>query len=70
MPRIAFLVGCVLVVAMSRSAFAEPAKVIEYHGYSKAIELKSGNARAVLCPEVGGRPLEFSIDGKNSLYLE
>jgi hypothetical protein len=70
MPRIAFVVACVLVVVMSRSAFAEPAKVIEYHGYSKAIELKSGNARAVLCPEVGGRPLEFSIDGKNSLYLD
>ena len=46
------------------------AKFTEYHGYSKAIELTRGNVRAVLCPQVGGRPLEFSIDGKNALYLD
>jgi CubicO group peptidase (beta-lactamase class C family) len=46
------------------------AKFFEYHGYKQAVELKRGNVRAVLCPEVGGRPLEFSIDGKNSLRLD
>jgi hypothetical protein len=46
------------------------AKFIEYHGYKQAVELKRGNVRAVLCPQVGGRPLEFSIDGKNALYLD
>jgi hypothetical protein len=46
------------------------AKFTEYHGYKQAVELQRGNVRAVLCPEVGGRPLEFSIDGKNCLYLD
>jgi hypothetical protein len=46
------------------------AKFVEYHGYKHAVELKRGNIRAVLCPEVGGRPIEFSIDGKNSLKLD
>jgi CubicO group peptidase (beta-lactamase class C family) len=46
------------------------AKFIEYHGYKQAVELTRGNVRAVLCPEVGGRPLEFSLGGKNSLFLD
>ena len=46
------------------------ASVIQYHGYSRAIELKKKNARVVLCPQVGGRVLEFSVDGKDSMFLE
>ncbi len=48
----------------------QAAEVIEYHGYREAIELKRGATRVVLCPEIGGRVLEFSIDGKNALYLD
>jgi CubicO group peptidase (beta-lactamase class C family) len=57
-------------VTAYRGAESSTVKFIEYHGYKQAVELKSGNVRAVLCPEVGGRPLEFSIDGKNCLYLD
>ena len=46
------------------------AQVIQYHGYSRAIELKKKNARVVLCPQVGGRVLEFSVDGKDSMFME
>jgi hypothetical protein len=69
MPR-SVLLATVLLLSALRLATDQQAKVIEFHGYTKAIELKAGNARAVLCPEVGGRPIEFSIDGKNSLYLD
>ncbi len=57
-------------VTAHRGSESATAKFIEYHGYKQAVELKRGNIRAVLCPEVGGRPLEFSIDGKNCLYLD
>jgi CubicO group peptidase (beta-lactamase class C family) len=57
-------------IAGYRGAETEHAKFIDYHGYQQAVELKRGNVRAVLCPQVGGRPLEFSIDGKNALYLD
>jgi hypothetical protein len=57
-------------VTACRGTESPTAKFIEYHGYKQAVELKRGNVRAVLCPEVGGRPLEFSIDGKNCLYLD
>ena len=40
-----------------------------YFGYSAAIELTNGPVKVVLCPEVGGRVLEYSLNGKNSLYL-
>lgn len=43
---------------------------ISYHGYTKAIELKSENVRVILCPQAGGRVLEFSVDGKNALFLD
>lgn len=45
------------------------AEVITYHGYSKAIELKNATTRVVLCPEVGGRVVEYSLNGANVLYL-
>ena len=46
------------------------AKVITFSGYKEAIELKQGTAKAVLCPQAGGRVLEFSIDGNNAMYLD
>src|SRR4051812_28449851 len=48
----------------------DSAKVVTFHGYANAIQLTRGNARAVLCPEVGGRVLQFSIDTKECMFLE
>ena len=45
-------------------------RVVPFHGYSKSIELSVGQARAVLFPEVGGRVLEFSVDGKEAMFLD
>jgi hypothetical protein len=52
------------------TAQSPQAKVVAYHGYQKAVELTRDNARAVLCPEVGGRVLEFSVGGKNAMWLD
>ncbi len=49
---------------------AKMARVTPFHGYAKAIEITRGNARVVLCPQIGGRVLEFSVDGKDAMYLE
>ena len=49
---------------------SDKARVVTYHGYTQAIELKRGNARAVLCPQAGGRVLEFSVEGKNAMFLD
>lgn len=65
-----FLVGIGLVLPTFVRADEPVARVIAFHGYSKAIELKRGNARAVLCPQAGGRVLEFSVDGKDAMYLD
>lgn len=56
-------------VASARAA-ASTARVVSFHGYARAIELMRGNARVVLCPQVGGRVLEFSVDGRDSMYLD
>jgi hypothetical protein len=48
----------------------EPAaRVIKFHNFSEAVELKLGKTRAVLCPQAGGRVLEFSVDGTDAMYL-
>ncbi|MBY0231441.1 MAG: DUF4380 domain-containing protein [Gemmataceae bacterium] len=46
------------------------ARVVESHGYKKAIELKLGKTRAVLCPESGGRVLEYSVEGKDAMWFD
>lgn len=49
---------------------AVSARVVEYFGYSGCILLENENARVILCPKSGGRVLEYSWKGKNSLYLD
>ena len=70
--RLRWLSVVLVVLGMDQLARSqEPAsRVIAFHGYSKAMELKRGTARAVLCPQAGGRVLEFSVDGTNAMYLE
>ncbi len=46
------------------------AKVVASHGYERAVVLTRGDARAVLCPEIGGRVLEFSVGGKQALWFD
>ncbi|HZN32173.1 MAG TPA: esterase, partial [Pirellulaceae bacterium] len=46
------------------------ARIAASHGYDKAVELMRGNARAVLCPEIGGRVLEFSVGGKQAMWFD
>jgi len=46
------------------------ARIVASHGYERAVELTLGPARAVLCPEIGGRVLEFSIGGKQALWFD
>ncbi len=46
------------------------ARFTPHLAYQHSIELKVGDARAVLCPQVGGRVLEFSVGGKDSMWLD
>ena len=55
----------VLVFAASLHA----ADTVTWHGYKQAIELKNQHTRVVLCPEVGGRVLEYSLNGVNVLFV-
>ena len=71
MTRIAAMLGLFLNVAFAVSHAADPsARVEPFHGYDQAIVLTRGNATAVLCPQVGGRVLEFSVDGRNAMQLD
>jgi hypothetical protein len=56
--------------APTASAEEPTARELTSHGYSKAIEMKLGKTRAVLCPQAGGRVLEYSVDGTDSMYFE
>ena len=69
MPNTCLNFLCCAVTLCCLSTSAVTGEVIAYHGYQKAIELKNGDTRVVLCPEVGGRVLEYSRHGVNALYL-
>jgi len=65
------MLGSFLGVVSAAQVGAKPqARVVESHGYTKAIELTIGDARAVLCPEAGGRVLEFSRGGKDAMWFD
>src|SRR5580692_11828424 len=66
------LLVAILATGTARDSFAEEptARVVDSHGYTQAVELKLGKTRAVLCPQAGGRVLEFSVDGTDAMYFE
>lgn len=57
-------------VTSIRGVETESAKFIQFLNYDRAIELTNASTRVVLCPQVGGRVLEYSLNGSNSLYLD
>ncbi|MFA6471160.1 MAG: hypothetical protein WCU00_03880 [Candidatus Latescibacterota bacterium] len=63
-----------LSVFVSGQAFSEktPAGTswVTSHGYSGCVQLDNGNVRVVLEPNCGGRVLEYSLKGKNVLYVD
>jgi hypothetical protein len=71
MHRSFILFAAILMRIAPLSAAEQPAgtAVVEYFGYVDCIELQNADARVVLCPH-GGRVLEYSWKGKNSLYLD
>jgi len=66
-PLVVLFVTC----GVANSPAEEPAaRVVAFHGYTQAVELKLGKTRAVLCPQAGGRVLEFSVGGTDAMYLD
>lgn len=66
------LAAGLLILSLADAAAAdEPsARFVKFHNYDQAIELRFGDARAVLCPQAGGRVLEFSVGNKQALWLD
>lgn len=49
---------------------ADAAKVVSFFGYDDCIQIENSTTKVVLCPASGGRVLEYSLNGKNALYLD
>src|SRR5262245_29460892 len=69
-PLLATLLALTLISARDAAAEEPTAREVAFHGYTKAIELKLGKTRAVLCPQAGGRVLEFSVDGTDAMFFD
>jgi hypothetical protein len=68
LPAVLFALLC---GSIGRTLAEEPtAREVAFHSYTKTVELKLGKTRAVLCPQAGGRVLEFSVDGSDAMWLE
>ncbi|MDA1018309.1 MAG: serine hydrolase [Planctomycetota bacterium] len=58
-------------IAMAvRGSQRSGSRFIKYFNYDQAVELTAGKTRVVLCPQAGGRVLEYSLDGRNALYFD
>ena len=66
--QVMFLV--VLLLPLQSLSRSQAAELLRYVGYPNCIELRNETTRVVLCPEVGGRVLVYSLAGENALYLE
>lgn len=44
--------------------------VVTFHGYPDCLQLENETTRVVISPIAGGRVLDYSLHGVNSLYLE
>jgi hypothetical protein len=66
--------AALVVVALLSAASAEEqhsgAVFTDCFGYSGCIRLENENTTVILCPEVGGRVLEYAWKGKNCLYVD
>jgi hypothetical protein len=60
----------VIGIANLAAAQGQTARVVKFHNYDQAIELRHGDMKAVLCPQAGGRVLEFSVADKQALWLD
>ncbi len=60
---------CVLPTAIGQNTGKTGAAFVDYCGYSNCIRLENDNTRVILSPHCGGRVLEYSLNGKNSLYI-
>lgn len=59
-----------LAVQAHRGRDRKNAKFAPSHGYDQTVQLTHGRARAVLCPEAGGRVLEYWMMGAQALYFD
>ena len=57
----------ILFLFITNSVFAG---LIEYHGYKDCVELKNKTTRVIISGTCGGRILEYSLNGKNIIYLD
>lgn len=46
------------------------ADFVDYFGYDHCIRLENENTKVILTPQCGGRVLEYSWNGENSIYLD
>ncbi|MCE9534538.1 MAG: hypothetical protein K8T89_25960 [Planctomycetes bacterium] len=64
------MLAITLICGQPARAADQPPRVIAFHNYTKAIELKRGTTRVILCPQAGGRVLEFSVAGNDAMFLD
>src|SRR3954462_6430654 len=48
----------------------EGVRRVKVLNYADCFELSNADTRVTLCHQVGGRVLEYSLHGKNALYLD
>jgi hypothetical protein len=65
----ALSIGSIVVATAATTQFAG-VRYVDFFGYKGCIQLENESTRVVLCHQAGGRVLEYSLNGKNSIWLD
>ena len=65
-----FIPAAILSAQAAAQTFPEGTALVESHGYSGCVQLSNSTTRVILDHHVGGRVLEYSLNGIQSLYTD
>ena len=63
-----YLISLMIVISFGCSKAG--VKFVDVNGYKGCVEISNGNIKVVLEPNVGGRVLHYSLNGRNALYID
>lgn len=64
------IVTIAAIMIVHQTTSAADGKTVDFFGYRDCPLLENERVRVILCPQAGGRVLEYSLDGVNAIYLD
>ena len=68
--QLSLLAACAILSSAQADDLPPGTGYVDFFGYEDCVKLENESARVILCHQAGGRVLEYSLSGKNAIYLD